>query len=149
MAAITEPFSAVSSAVTVTGFSTLANNTYCVSNAIDVSAIDPTDEVLEVSVTVGTVSGVLPGVQVFLKSSLDNSTFSSGPESGTSATDESQLIRIGFIPTPTSSATVVEHFSIRGALDFVPPYHKVVFRNISGAALTAASLKYATKTGNV
>lgn len=152
MALITQPWGTLGSAITVTGLGTLANNTYVASAAQDFTALTPAnpDEVaVEVSVGVGTLSGTNTGVYVFLKTSFDNSTFSSGPESGTSDTDQPQLERLAFIPATTSTQTLVKHIPIKEVLGYVPKYGKFVFLNKTGAALTSASVKLVARSGNV
>jgi len=67
------------SALTIT-LNSLANVTYVAATAIDVSAIDPIDVIVEIEVTPGTVAGNKRLV-VFLQESLDNSNFSTGPTS--------------------------------------------------------------------
>ena len=80
-------------------------------------------------------------VYLFAKSSLDNTLYGSGPESGTVATDEPDLIFIGAVPANTSTSTQTKTFSAASAFSGnLPPYLKFVIKNSTGAALTAGTL---------
>lgn len=139
MATIKQTVSA-KAALTVTGLSTLASATYAVSAVKDNTTNQPVDLLLELSVTPGTVASNKQAV-VFAKSSLDNTTFSTGPESGTTTTDEPDLTFIGVLPLNTNAVAQVKHFSVASQFGGVlPPYLKFVIKNESGAAFTAGSL---------
>jgi len=127
----------------------LASATYVASSAVDLSATDPIDIIVEVEVTPGTVSGNKRAV-VFVQESLDGSNYSTGPTSGTTTTDEPNLYMLGVLPLNTNSTLQRKAFSIRSALGFVPPYHKLVVLNDSGAAFSASNCaaNYATVLGN-
>jgi hypothetical protein len=116
----------------------LANDTYVGSGAIDLEASDPIDVVVEVSVTPGTVSSD-KALLVFVQVALDGGTnYSTGPTSGTSATDEANLYLVGVLPLATNSAAQRGAWSLFAALGFVPSDFKVVVRNRSGAALAGS-----------
>lgn len=116
----------------------LANDTYAGSSAIDLEASDPIDVIVEVAVTPGTVSGD-KCLLVFAQVALDSGTnFSTGPTSGTSATDEANLYLVGVLPLNTNSTAQRGAWSLFGALGFVPTDFKVVVRNRSGAALAGS-----------
>lgn len=136
-------------ALTTTALNSLASATYVAAGTIDVSATDPVDVVVEVEATPGTVSSNKQLV-VFIKASFDNTNFSTGPESGTTTTDEPVLIPLGVLPLPTNSALQRKAFSVAAALGYVPPYFKVVVKNESGAALAASgnAVYYTPYTGN-
>lgn len=108
------------------------------------------DVVVEIDVTPGTVSSD-KGVYVFLRPSLDNTNFTTGPVSGTTTTDEPNLYQIGFLPCNTNSTLQRGIFSVAKALGWVPPYSDVVVKNATGAALAASghSVHYSTIVGNV
>jgi len=127
----------------------LASATYVASSAVDLSAVDPLDIVVEVSITPGTVSGNKQAV-VFIQGSLDNSVFSTGPTSGTTNTDQPNLYQIGVLALNTNSTLQTGQYSVMAALGWIPPYHKLVVLNDSGAAFSASncSASYATYTGN-
>jgi hypothetical protein len=126
----------------------LANVTYVAATTIDVSAIDPIDVIVEVEITPGTVAGN-KRLLVFCQESLDNSALSTGPVSGTTVTDEPNLLPIGTLPLNTNSTLQRKAFSVRTALGWVPPYIKFVFFNDSGAAFSgsACAANYVTQTG--
>ena len=135
----------------ITGFNSLGSATYAASTAsIDVSATDPIDVVVEVEATPGTVAGSKQ-ILVFVKVSMDNTNFSTGPESGVTATDEPNLRFLGALPTNTNATLQRGAFSVVSALGYVPPFFKIVIKNDSGAALAASgnAAFFTTYTGNV
>jgi hypothetical protein len=134
------------SSLTITGLGSLASATYAVSSALDLTAVDPLDVLVDITVTPGTVSGNKQ-LLVFVKVSLDGTNYTTGPESGSTATDEPNLYLIGALPLNTNSTAQRGVFSVAAALGYVPPYLKVVVRNDSGAALTAGSCQTATQAG--
>lgn len=136
-------------ALTTTALDSLASATYVSGGVIDLSAIDPLDVVIEVAVTPGTVSSD-KGVYVFAKASFDNTNFSTGPESGTTTTDEPNLMPIGFLPCNTNSTLQRGAYGVLAALGFIPPYLEIVVKNATGAALAASghAVHYTTYTGN-
>lgn len=134
-------------AFTTTSLSALANVTYVTSTAaVDLGAVTPLDCVLELSVTPGTVSGNKQ-VLLFVQISLDGTNYSSGPTSGTTTTDETDLYFIGAVPCNTSSTAERGSFSMFARLGFCPRYFKPVVKNDSGAALSAGTLNYVPITG--
>lgn len=136
--------------LTTSALNSLASATYVSAGTIDVSATDPVDVVVEVEATPGTVSGNKQAV-VFLKSSFDNTNFTTGPESGTTTTDEPDLLLLGALPLNTNSTLQRKAFSVAGALGYVPPYFKVIVKNDSGAALAASghAVYYTTYVANI
>lgn len=134
------------SSLTITGLASLASATYAVSSALDLTAVDPLDVLVDITVTPGTVSGNKQ-LLVFVKVSLDGTNYTSGPESGSTATDEPNLYLIGALPLNSNATAQRGVFSVAAALGYVPPYLKVVVRNDSGAALTAGSAQTATQAG--
>lgn len=131
---------AAKAALTVTGLGTLANATYAVSAVKDNTANQPLDLLVELSVTVGTVATPF-AAYLFAKSSLDNTLYGSGPETGTVTIDEVDLVFIGTVPANTSTATHTKTFSVATAFGGdLPPYLKFVVKNSTGAALTAGTL---------
>lgn len=135
--------------LTTSALNSLANGTYVSAGTIDASAVDPIDTVVEVEATPGTVSGNKQLV-VFLKASFDNSNFGSGPESGTTTTDEPNLHFLGVVPLGTNSTLQRKAFSVASALGFVPPYFKVIVKNDTGAGLAASGhgVYYTNYTGS-
>jgi hypothetical protein len=115
----------------------LANGTYVSAGTIDVSASDPVDYIVEVEATPGSVSGNKK-IVIFAKVSNDNTSFSTGPETGTTVTDEPNLKFIGTVPVGTNSTLQRNAWSIASALGFVPPYCKIIVKNDSGASLAAS-----------
>lgn len=142
MATFTLAQGARSSAVLALG--TLASATYVTSSAIDLGASIPLDVTFEVELNAnGTPSGNKQLV-LFAKFSLDNSNFGSGPESGTTATEEADLHLIGVVPCNDTN----DHrkfFSLQGLP--VARYLKLVAKNDLGVALTSGNVYQANITG--
>lgn len=137
------------SSVTVTGLSTLTSAAYVVSGTINHSTNDVLDVLVDVAVTVGTVSSNKQ-VVVFAKQSIDGVNFSSGPESGTTTTDEPDLYFVGTIPTNANSTAYRRVFSLANAYGGTMPHSsKLVIKNETGAALTAGSVQIAEVWGVV
>ncbi len=148
MAVITVP-AGTRNTITSTGFNSLASATYVTTSAVDLSAVDPIDVVVEVEATPGTVAGNKQ-VLVFAQVSMDGTNYSTGPTSGTTATDEPNLRFLGSLPVNTNSTLQRGAFSVVSALGYVPPFFKVVLKNDSGAALAASgnAVYYTSYTGN-
>lgn len=131
-----------SSAVLALG--TLASATYVTSSAIDLGATIPLDVTFEMECNPnGTPSGNKQ-LMLFAKFSLDNSNFGSGPESGTTATEEPDLHFIGAMPTNDTN----DHrkfFSLAGLP--IARYLKLVVKNDLGVALTSGNVYRADITG--
>lgn len=140
---------ATGTAFTIT-LDSLANVTYVASSAVDVSATDPIDVVIEVALTAGTVAANY-GAKVFLQASLDGgTTYGTGPTSGTTTTDELDLLYIGTLPMFTSSVVHRKQWSMVERIGFVPAHFKLVVFNDSGAAIASSgnAAKYFVITGN-
>lgn len=137
-------------ALTTSALDSLASATYVSAGTIDLTAADPLDVLVEVAATPGTVSGNKQ-VVVFAKVSLDGLTWTSGPETGSTATDEPNLKFIGTVPCNTNSTQQINTLSVVSALGFIPPHLEIVVKNDTGAALAASghSVHYAVVTGNV
>lgn len=135
--------------LTTTALNSLASANYVSAGTVDVSAIDPLDVVVEVAVTPGTVAGNKQAV-VFLRVSMDGTNFSSGPSSGSTATDEPNLKFIGTVPLNTNAALQRNALSVMSALGFVPPHFEVVVKNESGAAFASSghAVHWTPYTGN-
>lgn len=137
MATTTYTQGARSSAVLALG--TLASATYVTSAAIDLGASIPFDVVFEVECNAnGTPTGNKQ-LLLFCKCSLDNSNYGSGPESGTTATEEADLHLIGVLPTVDTN----DHrkfFSLRDAGVPITRYLKLVAKNDMGVALTSGNV---------
>lgn len=140
---------AAKSEITIS-LSSLASANYVASSAVDVSAIDPLDVIIEVAaVCTSTTPSGNKRVQVFVQTSLDGTNFSTGPTSGSTTTDEPDLYLIGNLPCNAASTTHRKAFSIFAALGFVPPHLKVVCKNDLGTALsTGCTAHYSTVTGS-
>lgn len=135
--------------LTTTALNSLAAATYVSAGTIDLTAADPLDLLVEVTATPGTVSGNKQLV-VFAKVSLDGTNWTTGPETGTTATDEPNLKFLGTVPLNTNSTAQTNTLSVMSALGFVPPHLEIVVKNDSGVALAASghSVYYATVVGN-
>lgn len=120
----------------------LANGTYVAATAVDLHAAvgavtAPTDVVVELEATPGTVSGNKQA-KVFVQASMDGTNFGTGPTSGTTTTDEPNLHYIGPLPLGSSSTLQRKAFSLLAALGFVPYAFKLVVFNDSGAAFAGS-----------
>lgn len=124
-----------SSAVLALG--TLASATYVTSTAIDLGATIPMDVTFEMEANAnGTPSGNKQLV-LFCKFSLDGTNYGSGPESGTTATEEGDLHFIGVMPTVDTN----DHrkfFSLAGLP--IARYLKLVVKNDLGVALSSGNV---------
>ena len=124
---------------------TLAASTYITSSAIDLGAAIPLDVSIEVECDPnGTPSGNKQ-LLVFAKLSLDNTNWTSGPESGTTATEEADLHFVGTLPTNDTN-THRRLFSLRGLP--TARYLKIVAKNDLGVALTSGAVYRASITGD-
>ena len=142
MATFTQSQGARSSSVLNLG--TLASGTYIASSAIDLGASIPLDVTFEVECDPnGTPTGSKQLV-LFAKLSLDNTSFGSGPESGTDATNEADLHWIGTLPCNDTNVHR-KFFSLSGLP--VARYLKLVIKNDMGVALTSGNVYRADITG--
>lgn len=126
--------------LTSTGFSTLASATYVATSSYDCSVNDPYDVVVEVECATTNTPAGNKQVAVFAKESLNGTNYRSGPESGTTTTDEPNLRFLGTIPMNTASVTQCGSFSIMDAFGYVPYAFKVVLKNDLGVALTSGAV---------
>lgn len=149
MANITNPVG-TRTALTTTALNSLASATYVSAGTLDLSSASPTDLVVEVAVTPGTVSSKRQ-VAVFARVSLDGTNWTTGPVSGTTATDEPNLKRLGLVPCLTNSTLQRNSFSLKQALGFIPRNVEIVIKNETGAALAGSghSVHYSTIIGVV
>lgn len=147
MANITANISA-QTVLSVSNIATLPAGKYgAASNTINLLAVDPLDVIFEIEITPGVVSGNKQAL-IFVKTSVDGSIFSTGPESISDvSTDEPNLCLLGALPLNTSSQTQRGHFSVAAALGWVPAGLRLVVKNDSGAAFTAALADYVTVAG--
>lgn len=136
-------------ALTTSALNSLASATYVSAGTLDLTSVDPLDLLIEVEATPGTVSGNKQLV-VFAKVSLDNTDWTTGPETGTTTTDEPNLYLLGVLPLNTNSTLQRKTFSVMSALGFIPSYIEIVCKNDSGASLAASGheVNYATIVGN-
>ena len=124
--------------LTTSALNSLASATFVSAGTITHDTNQPIDVMIEVTATPGTVSGNKQLV-VFAKVSLDGTNYSTGPESGTTTTDEPDLYYVGTVPLNTSSAVQTKTFSLAAALGGMLPYaSKIIIKNDSGAALAAS-----------
>ena len=124
--------------LTTSALNSLASATFVSAGTITHNTNQPLDVLVEVTATPGTVSGNNQLV-VFAKISLDGTNFTSGPESGTTTTDEPDLFFVGTVPLNTNSTAQTKTFSLAAALGGVLPYaSKIIVKNDSGAALNAS-----------
>jgi hypothetical protein len=128
----------------VLNLGTLASGTYICSSAIDLGATIPVDVTFEVEFDPnGTPSGNKQLV-LFAKFSLDNTNFGSGPESGTTTTEEADLHLIG-VSSSNDTNVHRKFFSLAGLP--VARYLKLVAKNDLGVALTSGNVYRSDITG--
>ena len=129
----------------VLNLGTSASATYVMSSTIDLGAAIPIDVTFEVEADAnGTPSGNKQLV-LFAKFSLDNTNFGSGPESGTTATEEADLHFIGVLPMNDTNVHR-KFFSISGLP--TARYMKLVAKNDLGVALTSGNVYQANISAN-
>lgn len=131
-----------STSVTVTGLSTLASVTYVAGSSVNHTTNNPVDVVYMVSVTTTNTPTGNKQLKVFLKISMDGTTYTTGPSSGTTTTDEPDLYFLGVVPVNTISVAHAKAFSIGQAVGFIPKSSIIVLQNDLGVALTAGSVEY-------
>lgn len=127
-------------ALTTTALNSLASATYVSAGTITFvsSSKVPLTSKLEVNVTPGTVSSNKQ-VLVFARASVDNTDFSTGPVSGTTTTDEPNLIFIGAVPCNTNSTLQRSQFDLAQVFGgTLPPYVQIVVKNETGASLSSS-----------
>ena len=128
-------------ALTSTGFSTLAAATYVATSTYSNVTTQPLDLMVEVTVATTNVPSGNKQVVVFAQASYDNTNFQSGPTSGTTTTDEPLLTFLGVVQVATASVTEIKSFSVAGSYGGVlPPYVKIVLKNDLGVALTTGTV---------
>jgi hypothetical protein len=140
-------------ALTTTALDSLASATYVSAGTITIasSSKTPLDMLVEVAVTPGTVASNKQ-VLVFLQESLDGTNFTTGPTSGTTTTDEPNLVFLGAVPCNTNSTLQRAIFALAGACGGVLPHSvKVIVKNETGVALasTGNSVYYQTVDGDI
>lgn len=146
MATITYSQGTRSSSVLTLG--TLASATYITSSVIDLGEPMPYDVLFEMECNVNGTPGSKKQVVLFCKLSLDNSNWGTGPESGTTATEEADLHVIGTLPSNDTN----DHrkfFSLRDAGVPMARYIKLVAKNETGQALSSGAVYQSNVTCNV
>lgn len=133
--------------LSVTSLATLASATYCVSNNITHSDNDPLDVLIDVSITTSNTPTGNKQILVFCQASMDGTNFTSGPTTGTTATNEPDLYYVGSVPMNDAS----NHrrvFSLAAAYGgTLPRITRLVFKNDMGVAITAATVQFAEVWG--
>ena len=125
-------------ALTTTALNSLASATFVSAGTITHNTNQPIDVMIEVTATPGTVSGNKQ-LLVYAKASLDGTNQTTGPETGTTVTDEPNLYFVGALPLNTNSTPQTRVFALAAAYGGVLPYaSEIVLRNDSGAALNAS-----------
>lgn len=124
---------------------TLASNTYITSSAIDLGAALPMDVTFEVECNPNGITTGNKQLVLFAKLSLDNTNWGSGPESGSTTTEEADLHFIGTLPCNDTN----DHrkFFRLGDLP-TARYLKLVVKNDCGVALTSGAVYRAAITGD-
>lgn len=143
MATFTQSQSTRSASILTMG--TLPSGTYIASSVIDLGAAIPLDETFEVECTPSATPVGNKRLLVFAKLSLDNTNFTSGPESGTTTTDETDLESLG-VMTINSTGVHRKFFNLAGLP--VARHVKIVIKNELGVALTSGAVYRADITGS-
>ena len=123
---------------------TLGSATFIASSAIDLGASIPLDVTYEVECTPSATPTGNKQLIVMAQLSLDGTTFTSGPTSGTTATNEPDLHWIGTIVCNDSSLHR-KMFSLQGLP--TARHMKLVVKNDLGVALTSGYIYRADITG--
>lgn len=127
-------------ALTVTGFGTLASATYVASSDYTADTNQPLDVIIEVNAATTNTPAGNKQVVVFVQESLDGTNFRSGPVSGTTTTNELNLRWVGNIPMNSVTTSQMGTFSVAQALGYMPYAFRVVLKNDLGVALTSGSV---------
>ena len=136
-------------ALTVTGFGTLASSTYVASAIYTANTNKPLDVSVEVECATTNVPAGSKQIIVFVQESLNGTDFRSGPTSGTSDADRPNLRQIGTVPINTASVTQRGIFSVAAVIGFCPHSLKVVLKNDIGVALTSGAVFTSEISSNV
>ncbi|WP_323141290.1 hypothetical protein [Massilia phyllosphaerae] len=98
----------------------------------------PLECLIELTVTPGAVAGNKQAV-LFAQVSLDGAAFSSGPASGTTTTDEANLVYVGTLPLNSSGAQQRGVFPLSVPNGGVLPFAtRLILKNDSGAAFSTS-----------
>lgn len=123
----------------VLNLGTLASGTYIGTGSMDLGANIKHDHIVEVEFDPnGTPTGNRM-MMVFAKLSADNTNWSSGPNSGTTVTEEPDLHPIGTVPGNDTN-THRKQFSLRVAGIPIIRYVEIVVKSDLGVALTSGNI---------
>lgn len=123
---------------------TLASGAYLSSPSMDLGSAIPLDITFEAECDPNGIPGGNRQLILFAKLSLDNINFGSGPESGTTATEEADLHWIGTLPCNDTN-THRKFFSLQGLP--ITRYLKLVVKNDTGVPLSSGNIYMAEITG--
>lgn len=121
------------SALTISGFNSLAGGGWATSSALDISAAAADDVAIDVEVA-DIVEASLKQLRVYLAVSMDGSNFSHID----GANNPTALYPLGIVPM-NGTGTWRQSFSVLAALGFLPVAVKVVVVNDNGTTALAAS----------
>lgn len=135
--------------LSVSSLSTLTSGNYCLSNNIVHSDNNPLDVLLDVSVSTSNTPANNKQILVFCQASIDGTNFTSGPTTGSTATNEPDLFYVGSVPMNEGNSVAHRRiFSLAAAYGgTLPKITRLVFKNDMGVAVTAASVQYAEVVG--
>lgn len=128
----------------VLSLGSLGSGTYLASSVIDLGAEIPLDVTLEVECVPSAATTGNKQLILFVKLSLDNSNFGSGPENLTATTNEADLHYVGTLPCNDSSMHR-KFFSLQGLP--AARYLKLVVKNDMGVAIASGNIYTAAITG--
>ena len=127
-------------AFTGTALSTLASATYVQNTtAYDCTTSQPIDVIVEIDAATTNTPASNKQLAIFIQESLDGTNYRSGPTSGTTATREPNLVKLGVLPVTTTSQTEIGMYSVAVALGFVPNKFFIVVKNEVGVAMTSGT----------
>jgi hypothetical protein len=135
----------------VTAIGSLASANYSVTTtALNHDTAKEPDVLVELRVRVGSTPTGNKQAVLFAKGSLDGTNWTTGPESGSTTTDEPDLFFVGAVPINTAAADHTRIFSLAAAFGGrLPKQTKLIVKNDAGVAFTSGDLHYALVTDTV
>ena len=127
--------------ITPAGYTTLASATYVATSGQNAGTNDPVDVLVTVTAASTNVIASLKQLAVFVQVSIDGTNYTTGPTSGTTTTDEPDLIPLGVVPMNVASTDHRMTFSMRREIGYIPTHYKIVAKNEIGVAMTSGSIK--------
>lgn len=128
-------------AVAAPGLATLAAGAYTASADIVHNTAGEPECMIEVAAATNSAPAGNKQLLVFARASLDGTTFTSGPSTGTDATDEADLYFVGVVPMASAVGTHRKIFSLADAFGGrLPHTTALVIKNDLGVALASGTV---------